>query len=121
MEIRELVCIGCPAGCSLKIMLQDGKALKVDGNTCKTGEQYGINECTNPKRILTSTVAVEGGEERVVPVKTEKDIPKGKIFDVIEELKKVKMKAPVYIGDIIIENILGTGVNIIAAKNNKGI
>jgi len=121
MEIRELVCIGCPVGCSLKVTLQDGKALKVNGNNCKIGEQYGINECTNPKRIVTSTVAVEGGEERVVPVKTEKDIPKGKIFDVIEELKKIKMKAPVYISDIVIENVSGTGVNIIATKNNKKI
>lgn len=121
MEIRELVCIGCPAGCSLIVSLQDGKAFKVDGNTCKIGEQYGINECTNPKRILTSTVTVDGGDERVIPVKTEKDIPKGKIFDIIEELKKVKLKAPVNIGDIVVKNVSGTGVDIIATKNNKKI
>ncbi|MFA6939843.1 MAG: DUF1667 domain-containing protein [Clostridiaceae bacterium] len=121
MEIRELVCIGCPVGCSLKVTIKDGKAQKVEGNTCRIGEQYGINECTNPKRIVTSTVIVEGGEERVVPVKTEKDIPKEKIFDVIEELKKVKMRAPVNIGDIVIKDVSGTGVNIIAAKNNKKI
>ncbi|MDV3426004.1 MAG: DUF1667 domain-containing protein [Bacillota bacterium] len=121
MEIRELVCIGCPAGCSLKVTLKNGKAFKVEGNTCRIGEQYGISECTNPKRIVTSTVIVEGGEERVVSVKTEKDIPKGKIFDVIEELKKVKMKAPVYIGDLVIKNISETGVNIIATKNNRKI
>lgn len=118
MAIRELVCIGCPVGCSLKVELQDGKVLNVSGNTCKIGEQYGINECTNPKRIVTSTVAVEGGEERVVSVKTEKEIPKGKIFDIIEELKKVKVKAPINIGDIVIDDVSGTGVKIIATKNN---
>lgn len=121
MEIRELVCIGCPVGCNLKVTLQDGKVLKVEGNTCRIGEQYGTNECTDPKRIVTSTVVVEGGEERVVPVKTEKDIPKGKIFDIIEELKKVKLEAPVNIGDIVLKNVSGTGVDIIATKNNKKI
>lgn len=119
MEIRELVCIGCPVGCSLKVELQDGKVVKVNGNSCKIGEQYGINECTNPKRIVTSTVVVEGGEERVVSVKTVNDIPKEKIFDIIEQLKKTKVKAPVNIGDIIIKDVLGTGVNIAATKNNR--
>lgn len=119
METKELVCIGCPVGCSLKVTLQDGKAIKVNGNSCRIGEQYGISECTNPKRIVTSTVNVESGEERVVSVKTEKDIPKAKIFDIIEELKKIKVKAPVNIGDIVIKNVSGTGVNIIATKNNN--
>lgn len=117
MAIRDLVCIGCPMGCPLQIEIEGNEVVKVTGHTCKRGEDYGIKECTNPTRIVTSSVNVEGGVSDVVPVKTEHDIPKDKIFDCIKALKGVAVKAPIKVGDIVVENILGTGVNILATKN----
>jgi len=118
---KELVCIGCPMGCPLEVELEGDKVIKVIGNVCKRGEDYGIKECTNPTRIVTSSVSVEAGEIDVVPVKTQGDIPKEKIFDVVEVLKDISIPAPVNVGDIIVENICGTGVNIVATRKvNRG-
>lgn len=116
MMKKELVCIVCPVGCSLEVEIEESEVTKVSGNTCKRGEVYAKKECTNPTRIVTSSVNVEGGLEAVVSVKTESDIPKGKIFDCIKELSKVVVKAPVHIGDIIIKDIAGTGINIVSTK-----
>lgn len=113
----ELTCIGCPMGCQLQVEIEEDKVIKVTGNLCKRGEVYGEKECTNPTRIITTSVMVEGGSIEAVSVKTEKDVPKEKIYEVIKELKEITVKAPVKIGDVIIENIAQTGINIIATKN----
>ncbi|WP_123053338.1 DUF1667 domain-containing protein [Clostridium sp. JN-1] len=117
MDIRELVCIGCPMGCQLQVKLNGKEAVEVTGNTCKRGEVYGKKECVNPTRIVTSSVCVKDGKIDVVPVKTESDIPKEKIFNCVKALKNLVVEAPVKIGDVVVENILGTGVNVIATKN----
>ncbi|ERI91728.1 hypothetical protein HMPREF1982_02771 [Clostridiales bacterium oral taxon 876 str. F0540] len=117
MAKKELTCISCPLGCNLEVDIIDENNIKVTGNSCKRGEAYGIKECTNPTRIVTSTVLVKNGVEEVVPVKTEKDIPKDKIFDCIRALKGLSLEAPIKIGDVVIENIFDTGVNIVATKN----
>ncbi|NEZ46951.1 DUF1667 domain-containing protein [Clostridium niameyense] len=116
MEIRELTCIGCPLGCGLEVKMDDSKVVEVTGNTCPRGKIYAEKECTNPTRILTISIKVENGEEDVVCVKTEKDIPKDKIIEAVEVLKSIEVKAPINIGDIVLENILGSGVNVIATK-----
>jgi CxxC motif-containing protein len=117
MERRELTCISCPIGCHLQVDMEDGKVIKVTGNTCKRGQIYGEKECTNPTRIVTSSVEVANGKFPVVSVKTASDIPKDRIFDCVEALKGIKMNAPVKIGDIIVENVAGTAVDVIATKN----
>lgn len=117
MEERELICIGCPMGCQLKVTMKDGQVEKIEGNTCKRGAVYGEKEVTNPTRIVTSTVRVQGGQLPVVSVKTANDIPKGKIGECMMALKEVEVKAPVMIGTVILENVAGTGVNIIATRN----
>lgn len=117
MERRELTCIGCPIGCSLLIELGENGELKVAGNNCKIGDSYGIKEFTNPTRVITTTVVVNNGDISQVSVKSEKDIEKGKIFNCLKALKNFSIDAPIAIGDIIYENIEGTGVNIIATKN----
>lgn len=114
---RELTCIGCPLGCALTVEMQDGEVIRVKGFTCKRGEDYGYKEVTNPTRIVTSTVTVGNRRDRVVPVKTESDIPKDKIFECIRELKRVTVDAPVHIGDVILENVAGTGIPVIATKD----
>jgi CxxC motif-containing protein len=114
---KELVCIGCPMGCRIKVELDGGKILSIDGYTCPKGKKYAETECTNPTRIVTSTVPVDGGDCRVVSVKTAYEIPKDKIFDCIAMLRGLHVKAPVAAGDIILKNAVGTGVDIVATKS----
>lgn len=116
MVKKELICISCPLGCNLEVSIDD-EDIKVRGNSCKRGEVYGIKECTNPTRIVTSTIFVKNGVEEVLPVKTEKDIPKDKIFDCIRLLKDIEVEAPVKIGDVVVANVLGTGINVVATKS----
>lgn len=117
MEKIELTCIGCPMGCPLVVEMENGAVSKVTGNTCPRGDAYGRKEVTNPTRIVTSTVRVEGGTLPVVSCKTRTDIPKGKIFDVARALKTVTVPAPVTIGQVLVDNVADTGVEIIATKN----
>ncbi len=116
MEKRELICIGCPMGCPLVVELEGSDIVSVKGHTCKRGEVYARKEVTNPTRIVTSTVKVEGGKVDMVSVKTRDDIPKGKIFECVKALKGVTVKAPVHIGDVIVANVADTGVDIVATK-----
>lgn len=117
MEERNLTCISCPMGCPLTVVMDQGEVVSVSGNTCKRGDVYARKEVTNPTRIVTSTVRVEGGSADMVSVKTREDVPKEKIFACVEALKDVVVKAPVHIGDVIVPNVAGTGVAIVATKN----
>lgn len=117
METRELICIGCPLGCPLTVTMEGNEVTEVKGNTCKRGDDYARKEVTNPTRIVTSTVGVEGGELAMVSVKTKSDIPKGKIFECVKALQGITVPAPVAIGDVIVADVAGTGVEIIATKN----
>ena len=115
-DVKGLTCIGCPMGCQLTVNI-DGGNMTVSGNTCKRGEDYARKELTHPTRIVTGIVNVEGGDLAVVSVKTAADIPKESIFVCLDEIRKSSVKAPVKIGDVIIENVADTGVNVIATKN----
>ncbi|MBS6194395.1 MAG: DUF1667 domain-containing protein [Clostridiales bacterium] len=116
MEVRELTCIGCPMGCQMKVTMKDGRVEKIEGNTCKRGSVYAEKEVTNPTRIVTSIVWVQGGELPVVSVKTAGDIPKGKIRECMLALKEIRVNAPVKTGEVILENVAGTGVDIVATR-----
>ncbi len=116
MEKVELICINCPMGCPLTVSIENGEVTEVTGNNCKRGEVYAKKEVTNPTRIVTSSVKVKGGTVTRVPVKTREDIPKGKIFDCVRELKEITVTSPIHIGDIVLANVAGTGVDIIATK-----
>ena len=120
-ETRELICINCPLGCGLTVTIKDGEVEKGQGNTCPKGEAYGKKEVTNPTRIVTSTVRVTGGVLPVVSVKTASDIPKEKIMDCARVLKEVEVQAPVSIGDVVLEDVCGTGVPMIATKNVSAV
>ncbi len=113
--MKELTCIVCPRGCRLTI----DDELNVTGNSCPRGAQYAKDELTNPKRMITSFVRVKNRENTVVSVKTSTSIPKGMIFDVMNEIAKVRVSAPTKIGDIAIKNVLNTGADIIITKNIK--
>lgn len=113
--MKKLICICCPKGCHLNVDEQND--YKVTGNNCERGAEYGRNECIAPTRVVTSTVVVAGGSYPRCPVKTASPIPKGKIFDVMEALDTVKLTAPVSVGQVVLENVADTGVNIVAARN----
>jgi len=117
MDTRELICIGCPMGCMLTVNMEDADNITVTGNTCPRGEAYGKKEVTNPTRIVTSSVKINDGTIARVSVKTENDIPKGKIFDIMKEIREVTVTAPIHIGDVILKNVADTGVDVIATKN----
>lgn len=129
MEVREFICICCPLGCPLRVCIEagdkgrgcgvegDGVTVTVTGNTCPKGAEYGKKEILNPVRCVTSTVYVEGGVIPMVSVKTKDDIPKGKIFDCMEEIHRVRVKAPIRIGDVMISDCACTGVPIVATKD----
>ncbi len=117
METRNLTCINCPMGCALTIEMEGNKVVSISGNTCPRGDAYGRKEVTNPTRIVTSTVRVTGGAADMVSVKTKQDIPKEKIFDCVKALKDVEVQAPVHVGDVIVSDVAGTGVDIVATRN----
>lgn len=121
MEKRELICIGCPMGCPMTVTMDGGSVVSVVGNTCRRGDIYARKEVTNPTRIVTSTVTVEGGADVTVSVKTASDVPKAKIFDCVRALKGVTVKAPVRIGDVILKDAAGTGVDIVATGNVRAL
>ncbi len=115
--IKEMICVSCPIGCMMTVELNDkNEVISVKGNTCKRGEQYATDECTNPVRMLTTTIKVSGGTLPVVPVKTSKPIPKGKMFDCMQVINNEVVDAPVKMGDVLICNICDTGVDIVATN-----
>ena len=115
--VRELTCVACPMGCSITVTLDDNNEVtNVTGNTCPRGDKYARTECTHPERSLTSTAKVIGGTAYVVPVKSSTAITKELLFDAMKEVNKASIKAPVHIGDVVIEDLLGTGISIVATN-----
>ena len=115
---RLLTCIVCPRGCQMRVTLaDDGRVEKVEGNFCKRGVTYANDECTNPKRTVTSTVRCRSGA--VVSVKTDSTVPKGMMLDVMAEINRTVAEDNLRIGDVIIENVCGTGANVVATSNSK--
>ena len=121
MEQKNLTCIGCPLGCQITVVLENGEVISVTGNTCKRGDDYARKEVTSPTRIVTSTVKVEGGNAPTVSVKTKSDIPKDKIFDCAKALKEVVVQAPISISDVVLSDVAGTGVDIVATKSVEAV
>jgi len=115
---RDLICVACPRGCMITVEYEGKEVLSVTGNTCKRGEEYARTEIVNPTRNIASTVKVNGGVHPVVPVKTSAPIPKTMIFDCMREINAVSVDAPVKLGQVIIQDVLGTGVNIVATNND---
>lgn len=113
--VKELICIGCPMGCNLTVTTGEDGQMRVSGNTCPRGADYAKKELTDPRRIVTTTVRIKGGQLSVVSVKTERDIPKDKIMDCMRALRSVELTAPVKIGDVALANV-ADGVSVIVTK-----
>ena len=118
MEQIHLTCIRCPRGCQLEVAGEDGAVVSVAGNACKRGETYAKTEAVNPVRVVTSSVPVTGNPaHHMVSVKTKGDVPKAKVRDVVDALKGLTVESPVAIGDVVLADAAGTGVDIIATRN----
>lgn len=116
----ETVCIACPKGCLIRTEEINGD-LFITGNHCVRGREYALSERKAPKRILTTTMKVKGREDVLIPVRTEKPIPKEKLREAVKALNQMELTLPVKKGDLIVENLLGTGVNVIGSKNMEVI
>ena len=110
--MKEFTCIICPRGCTLHV----DDDMNVTGNTCPRGKEYAISELTNPVRTITSSVRVKNRDDLLCSVKTSGSIPKGKIFEVMEEINKLSVNAPTKIGDVVKHDVLGLGVDILVTK-----
>jgi CxxC motif-containing protein len=117
METKVMNCIMCPMGCEMTVTLENGKFVSVTGNTCPRGAKYAETEVTDPRRMLTTTVRIQGGLLPLLPVVSADVLPKGKIADCVAYLRNVTVQAPVKAGDVIVPDILGLGVNIVASRD----
>ena len=114
---KELICISCPVGCGLSVIVRDGEPVAVRGNKCPKGISYARDEILDPRRILTTTIKVRDGEIPQLPVRTREAIPKGLLAKGMEVLSQHEVKAPVRANDVLIEDFLGTGVDLIASRS----
>lgn len=117
MEMKKIICTVCPKGCLINTETENGQITGMTGYGCKKGAEYAAAECTNPVRTLTTTVRVKGGRHPVAPVKSQRPVPRELLVKCVNEINKCIIEAPVKTGDIIIADILGTGVDIIATSN----
>ena len=112
---RELICIVCPKGCPMKVELEGKEILSVEGFTCPRGKKYAIDECTHPMRTVTTTARTDRGG--VIAVKTDKTIPKEKMFELMHEINRTTVKLPARIGDVVLQNVVGTDANVVVTAN----
>ena len=116
-EEKVFHCIMCPMGCELRAEVEDGAVLSVTGNQCPRGAKYARDEITAPKRMLTSTVRIQGGILPLLPIVSAAPLPKARILDCARALRKVEIAAPVRAGDVVAADILGLGVDIVASRD----
>ena len=114
--LKEITCIICPNGCEIEAEVEDGKVMSISGNLCKKGEDYLIQELTDPRRTIASSILVTGGELPLSSVRLTKPIPKKDIMKAMEEIRKIRKSAPVTAGDVVIKGILGTDSDVIVTK-----
>ena len=114
---KTIICTVCPNGCEVVAEYTSKDDVKLSGNRCKRGVEYCINECFDPKRTFTSSVAIKGASRRRMPVRTSAPIPKDMLFACAEEVKKVTLSAPAVCGQTVIADILGTGVDLVACMS----
>ena len=114
---REFVCIMCPQGCRIEAEWSGGKIESITGNTCPKGMDYVTRELVNPMRNIATSVLVENGELALAGVRLTNPIPKSRIFDVVAEIKKIRIQAPVHIGQVVVADVLGLGSDVVVTKN----
>lgn len=117
----SIICIVCPVGCELEVVRdkEQSRIIDIKGLRCPKGKEYACREVTDPRRVLMAVVKVRDGHLPVVSVKTAEPIPKNRLFDAVKRISRIEVEAPIKLGDIIVDDILGTGVPLIATNNVK--
>jgi CxxC motif-containing protein len=113
---HDLVCINCPLSCSIELTEEDGEILEISGADCKVGLKYAEEEFRDPRRMVSTTVKVEGGVLPLIPVVSASTIPKSMVRDAVEVLAGIVLAAPVADGQVVYRDILGTGVDIVSSR-----
>ena len=123
MEKKDMICIVCPIGCKMEVTenKSSDEGYDVSGNQCLRGKVYGVKEMTNPTRVLTTTVKIEDGSLSRLPVTTKGAIPKGLMMEAMKEINKVTVSAPIKVGEIIIKNLLDTGIDVAATRSMEAV
>lgn len=121
VEKRHFTCVTCPVGCEIDVELRDGEVLSITGNRCAKGKEFVQQELEEPMRVLTTTLPIEGAKWAMLPVRTDRSIPRRLFFEVMGELACVELKAPVQVSDVIVEDVAGTGANIMATRSMKRV
>ena len=120
-DTYHYLCIGCPLGCRLELDESQGEIVEVRGNSCKKGEEFARQEHHDPRRLVTTTVAIEGARWPRVPVKTTAAVPKALVREVCAVLMGVQVHAPIAAGDTIVADVLGTGVDVVATRSMPAV
>ncbi len=120
MNKTNVICLQCPFACNMEVTLKESREIQeISNHICKKGAEYAEEEIKNPVRVLTTTVEVQSETFQLLPVQTSKPVSKEKLFDCMSELAKVKVQSPIGYNEVILENILGTGVDVIATMEIK--
>jgi len=119
VDKKHFTCVICPIGCEIDVELQGSDVVSMMGNKCNKGTEFVLEELEEPMRILTTTIRINGAKWAMLPVRTDKPIPKRLLFNVIKELANIELQAPVKMSDTIVRDIAGTGANIVATRNMK--
>jgi CxxC motif-containing protein len=112
----KIICVACPKGCRLRVN-REGETFAISDQGCKRGEQYAKQEMTDPRRMVASTVQIENSQHPLLPVYTAIPFPKGKIKPLLTALRRIKLRAPVRMGQVILKNALGTGIDVLASRD----
>jgi CxxC motif-containing protein len=120
-EVYAYLCIGCPLGCRVELDEAQGEVLEVRGNSCKKGEEFARQEHIDPRRMVTTTVTVTGALWPRLPVKTSGAVPKAMVADVCRTLRQVRVHAPVTLGDVVMSDVLGTGIDVVATRDMERV
>ena len=116
-RVLSMICVGCPVGCDLKVTVRDKELLSVEGNACPRAVQFARTEISSPVRVFATTVRVSGGRLPVCPVRSRGPVPKDRLFDISREVARLVVPAPVTIGQVILADACGSGVDIIATRD----
>lgn len=117
----SMICVNCPVGCDIKVTVKDGEVLGVVGNTCPRAVEFAKKEISNPVRVFASTVRVEGGKLPVCPVRSRGPVPKDRVFEISKEIARRAVQAPIEIGQVIVADVCGTGVDIVASRSLRSV
>ena len=115
-EKKHFVCVVCPIGCEIDVVHEDGKIISMEGNKCEKSVEFVSQELIEPMRILTTTVRIQGSRWPVVPVRTDRAVPKRLFPRIMKRLRLIELQAPVNMSEVVLRDILRTGANIIATR-----